>query len=390
MDKSAGQRRRDFGVWIRTGRWPLPGDRRGHEVKFNPWHDPRNGRFTFSGAGKYYGPGGQGASRAQDQRTPRIIFPEDPTKRRLNTPEEVDAWAAALLREHGNERGFPEAIEVQRQIYLRNLEPRAPKPSPSPPSGALDKVLDFTAGFGEGVVDTGTASARGLYSLATTNPATTVQNIGLGIAKAVDGAIAAEDTPAHVQIKRAVRAAADASAHDLGHTFGAVTGNIALSMAPGAAVSKISAASRTAGASAILARKTSQAKRAAVGPTGRSPAPDAPALSAPSIADEVRHASIGSSKVALASARRAMVIPRASTAARFGQAEAITATKTPPQVTWVNESQGFKGVAKDYNDSAVGAHSDVATRQARVPAIERTLPDGKKRTVRFVGSTVNF
>src|SRR3546814_5366045 len=48
------------------------------EVKFNPWHDPEDGRFTFSGRGRYYGAGASveatgGAGRSgQWQRGVRI------------------------------------------------------------------------------------------------------------------------------------------------------------------------------------------------------------------------------------------------------------------------------------------------------------------------------
>jgi len=37
-------------MFLRTGRRPF-------ERKFNPWHDPENGRFTFSGQGQFYGRG---------------------------------------------------------------------------------------------------------------------------------------------------------------------------------------------------------------------------------------------------------------------------------------------------------------------------------------------
>lgn len=43
------ERRRAFSIWLRTGRLPSSSD--GVEVKFNPWHDPRNGRFTFAPGG---------------------------------------------------------------------------------------------------------------------------------------------------------------------------------------------------------------------------------------------------------------------------------------------------------------------------------------------------
>lgn len=50
--------RRAFPIWLRTGR--LPSDPEGDEIecKFNPWHDPEDGRFTFAGAGRYHGGGG--------------------------------------------------------------------------------------------------------------------------------------------------------------------------------------------------------------------------------------------------------------------------------------------------------------------------------------------
>lgn len=43
-------RRRDFSVWLRTGRPPTR-TADGIELKFNPYHDPRNGRFTFAPGG---------------------------------------------------------------------------------------------------------------------------------------------------------------------------------------------------------------------------------------------------------------------------------------------------------------------------------------------------
>ncbi|MBB3347631.1 hypothetical protein [Sphingomonas sp. BK069] len=52
---SPAERRRLFSIWIRTGRIPTHRDD-GVELKFNPWHDPRDGRFTS-------GPGGEAAAR---------------------------------------------------------------------------------------------------------------------------------------------------------------------------------------------------------------------------------------------------------------------------------------------------------------------------------------
>lgn len=47
---SGEERRRAFAVWLRTGRRPAATPD-GIELKFNPYHDPRNGQFTFAPGG---------------------------------------------------------------------------------------------------------------------------------------------------------------------------------------------------------------------------------------------------------------------------------------------------------------------------------------------------
>lgn len=42
-----------FDFYLRTGR-SLPHATK-LETKFNPWHDPEDGRFTFAGQGRYFG-----------------------------------------------------------------------------------------------------------------------------------------------------------------------------------------------------------------------------------------------------------------------------------------------------------------------------------------------
>ena len=54
MEISADERRRAFSAWLRTGRLPLQ-SASDVEVKFNPWHDPDDGRFTFANSGRYFG-----------------------------------------------------------------------------------------------------------------------------------------------------------------------------------------------------------------------------------------------------------------------------------------------------------------------------------------------
>ncbi len=48
MIESGAEQRRTFSFWLRTGRRPTPAT---VERKFNPYHDPRNGQFTFAPGG---------------------------------------------------------------------------------------------------------------------------------------------------------------------------------------------------------------------------------------------------------------------------------------------------------------------------------------------------
>jgi GH24 family phage-related lysozyme (muramidase) len=45
-----------FEIYLRTGR-RLPDQPELVETKFNPWHDPEDGRFTFAGQGRHFGGG---------------------------------------------------------------------------------------------------------------------------------------------------------------------------------------------------------------------------------------------------------------------------------------------------------------------------------------------
>lgn len=60
MQHSDGQSRQPTGfeTYLRTGRRSFQGV---IERKFNPWHDPEDGRFTFKDQGRYFPNGGSGA-----------------------------------------------------------------------------------------------------------------------------------------------------------------------------------------------------------------------------------------------------------------------------------------------------------------------------------------
>ncbi|WP_267396935.1 MULTISPECIES: hypothetical protein [unclassified Sphingomonas] len=49
--ESETDRRRLFAAWLRTGKLPPVRGADGLELKFNPYHDPRDGRFTFAPGG---------------------------------------------------------------------------------------------------------------------------------------------------------------------------------------------------------------------------------------------------------------------------------------------------------------------------------------------------
>lgn len=55
------------------------------------------------------------------------------------------------------------------------------------------------------------------------------------------------------------------------------------------------------------------------------------------------------------------------------------------KVKWVDENAGMSSRARDYNDSATGARSNPATQSGQAPALERTMPDGSTRLVKFDG-----
>ena len=114
-----------------------------------------------------------------------------------------------------------------------------PKRGPAPrPANQPNPVAEFVGGVGEGLYDFGKETVAGVHAALTTNPATTVLNTGRGVAGMIDAAIAAEDTPARIQVSRAAGAVANASARDIGRATGTVVGNVALAAAPGAALSK--------------------------------------------------------------------------------------------------------------------------------------------------------
>lgn len=67
---SGGKQPSAFSWWLRSGKLPPAVRPDGLELKFNPWHDPEDGRFTFAGAGRHYGASGTDAVSSQKRRAP--------------------------------------------------------------------------------------------------------------------------------------------------------------------------------------------------------------------------------------------------------------------------------------------------------------------------------
>ncbi|EKT4485220.1 hypothetical protein QEM02_005408 [Pseudomonas putida] len=64
-----------------------------------------------------------------------------------------------------------------------------------------------------------------------------------------------------------------------------------------------------------------------------------------------------------------------------GKVDDLAQTK----VKWVDENAGMSSRARDYNDSVTGARSNPATQSGQAPALERIMPDGSSRLVKFDG-----
>lgn len=55
------------------------------------------------------------------------------------------------------------------------------------------------------------------------------------------------------------------------------------------------------------------------------------------------------------------------------------------KVKWVDENAAMSRRARDYNDSASGARSNIVTQKGQAPSIDRVDANGKSKSVRFDG-----
>jgi hypothetical protein len=234
-ETSSGRGSSAFSWWLRTGRLPPAVSPDGLELKFNPWHDPADGRFTFAGAGRHHGAGGADAVSGASSRTSSGAAPASGGRSKSQ---------AAKRSNSETSRARPPASDAHRPVRPMSSPVRPKGIEGGRPGNQPHPVTEFVGGVGEGLYDVGTETVAGVRAALTTNPMTTVRNAGRGIAGMIDAAIAAEDTPARVQASRAAGAVVNASARDIGRATGTVAGNVALTAAPGAALSKAAALRR--------------------------------------------------------------------------------------------------------------------------------------------------
>ena len=126
MIQSANHERQTaFSRWLRTGRLPRISNPDVVEFKFNHWHDPADGRFTFAGSGRAYGRsdgnGSSGGGRSGSGGSPAARS------------------AGALQSRNPEDRHKPRAVPAphpQSKISRpAATSPRAAKPNPKPKNG---------------------------------------------------------------------------------------------------------------------------------------------------------------------------------------------------------------------------------------------------------------
>lgn len=102
-----------FQTWLRTGRRTAPG---GIEFKFNPWHDPDDGRFTFAGTGRYFPQGGSfgGAGASGGWRDYGRLSPRTPRNHSIHVVKEGDTLTRIAASREG--------LRVSDLVWLNGLQ----------------------------------------------------------------------------------------------------------------------------------------------------------------------------------------------------------------------------------------------------------------------------
>jgi LysM repeat protein len=117
-DFSSGNRRKQrqgFEIYLRTGRVYASSQADGLEAKFNPWHDPGDGRFTFAGGGLYVGPG---SARSRNRQRQSFGFTKPPTRSRI-AGRSLDVGETDVEKAHRSRNGLADPKNVSVYVVKR-------------------------------------------------------------------------------------------------------------------------------------------------------------------------------------------------------------------------------------------------------------------------------
>lgn len=231
-----------FENYLRTGRRLSPkASARNIEYKFNPYHDPLNGRFTFA-------PGGP-------RSLSHVVFSD---RRGLHRRQQNSGVTSGTERESvgsGSARAEPKNSAIQSEadiVVAATSEQVAAAKRDAGGGTTIGQVSSMAAelgrGLGQGFYDLGANMVTGTYHLLTTNPLTTIRSTGHALAGGIDAILEAENIPARIQLARGLNTLSNASAYDVGYGFGNVVGNAGLLIVPELAAGRASKVGRIGGA----------------------------------------------------------------------------------------------------------------------------------------------
>jgi hypothetical protein len=125
MDIAGSARRYAFSTWLRTGQLPTARTADGVELKFNPWHDPRTGRFTFANGrnfqdGSWQGGGFPGGGEGRSGGGGASGSWDEPPKKKRAEPKPVASSPAAQIAHAElpprDERPADETSPLRREV----------------------------------------------------------------------------------------------------------------------------------------------------------------------------------------------------------------------------------------------------------------------------------
>jgi len=143
-----GRKPSAFSRWLRTGRLPPAVSPDGLELKFNPWHDPTDGRFTFAGAGRHYGTGEADTASGASSRT---------SARAGATPASVGRSKSqtATRSKPETSRTRPPASDAHRAVRPMSSPVQPRGIGGGRPGNEPNPVTEFVGGVGEGLHEVG-------------------------------------------------------------------------------------------------------------------------------------------------------------------------------------------------------------------------------------------